>query len=115
MRSVRSSALRRVSPRPGTLSSPDAVIRLPDTIRQRAVMRGGPVEKGRGFVLHSTEWSGQDTVDVGGRTAVVPQVTGMAYRTGELLTLDPATGKPTSAEARKLWSVAYEPGWEIKA
>lgn len=39
----------------------------------------------------------------------------MAYRTGELLTLDPATGKPTSAEARKLWSVAYEPGWEIKA
>ena len=37
------------------LGDPDAVIRLPDTIRQRAVMRGGPVEKGRGFVLHSGE------------------------------------------------------------
>lgn len=38
----------------------------------------------------------------------------MAYRTKSTLTVDPATGKPTSAEAMKLWSVAYEPGWEIK-
>jgi len=28
---------------------------------------GGPVEPGRGFVLHSGDWGGQDTIDVGGR------------------------------------------------
>lgn len=31
---------------------------------------GGPVEPGRGFVLHSRDWSGQDTVDVAGRWAL---------------------------------------------
>ncbi|MCD2323878.1 YqgE/AlgH family protein [Sphingomonas sp. IC-56] len=35
-----------------------------------AVHLGGPVEPRRGFVLHSTDWSGQDTVDVGGRWAL---------------------------------------------
>lgn len=38
----------------------------------------------------------------------------MAYRTGAALTIDPASGRPSSAEAMKLWSVAYQPGWEIK-
>lgn len=28
---------------------------------------GGPVEPGRGFVLHSRDWGGQDTIDVAGR------------------------------------------------
>ncbi len=28
---------------------------------------GGPVEPGRGFVLHSQDWGGQDTIDVAGR------------------------------------------------
>lgn len=28
---------------------------------------GGPVEPGRGFVLHSLDWDGQDTVDVDGQ------------------------------------------------
>ena len=31
------------------------------------VHRGGPVEPQRGFVLHSGDWGGQDTVDVAGR------------------------------------------------
>lgn len=31
---------------------------------------GGPVEMRRGFVIHSTDWSGQDTVDVAGRWAL---------------------------------------------
>ncbi|MBB4153507.1 putative transcriptional regulator [Sphingomonas jinjuensis] len=31
---------------------------------------GGPVETRRGFVVHSNDWSGQDTVDVGGRWAL---------------------------------------------
>ena len=39
----------------------------------------------------------------------------MAYRTDSVLTVDTTTGKPSSAEAMKLWSVAYQPGWEVKA
>lgn len=35
-----------------------------------AVNFGGPVEPGRGFVLHSRDWQGQDTVDVAGRWAL---------------------------------------------
>jgi len=32
----------------------------------RPVHHGGPVEPGRGFVLHSTDWGGQDTLHVNG-------------------------------------------------
>jgi putative transcriptional regulator len=32
-----------------------------------AVHFGGPVEPRRGFVIHSPDWGGQDTIDVGGR------------------------------------------------
>ena len=39
----------------------------------------------------------------------------MAYRTDAMLTVDPATGRPSSADAMKLWSVEYEPGWELRA
>lgn len=46
------------------LGDPDAVIRLPDSIRQRAVMRGGPVEKGRGFMLHSSDYQSGNTYPV---------------------------------------------------
>jgi putative transcriptional regulator len=31
---------------------------------------GGPVEPRRGFVIHSNDWGGQDTVDVAGRWAL---------------------------------------------
>jgi putative transcriptional regulator len=31
---------------------------------------GGPVEPRRGFVLHSPDWGGQDTIDVAGRWAL---------------------------------------------
>jgi putative transcriptional regulator len=31
-----------------------------------AVLHGGPVEPGRGFVLHSADWGGQDTLHVNG-------------------------------------------------
>src|SRR5690606_15765701 len=47
------------------LGDPDAVIRLPDSIRQRTVMRGGPVEKGRGFVLHSPDYRSGNTYPLG--------------------------------------------------
>ena len=40
-------------------AAPDAPVHL-----------GGPVEPRRGFVLHSSDWGGQDTVDVAGRWAL---------------------------------------------
>lgn len=39
----------------------------------------------------------------------------IAYRTGSALSLDTATGKPRDAAAMKLWSVEYQPGWELTA
>jgi putative transcriptional regulator len=35
------------------------------------VMQGGPVEPGRGFVLHSTEYDGQSTISVSGQTGMI--------------------------------------------
>ena len=35
-----------------------------------AVHFGGPVEPRRGFVVHSKDWGGQDTIDVAGRWAL---------------------------------------------
>ncbi|KKC33137.1 YqgE/AlgH family protein [Devosia psychrophila] len=64
------------------LGDPDAVIRLPDSIRQRVVMRGGPVEKGRGFVLHSPDYTSGNTYPVTGGiclTATVDILKAMAF------------------------------------
>ena len=33
-----------------------------------AVHHGGPVEPGRGFILHSSDWGGEDTLHVNGET-----------------------------------------------
>jgi putative transcriptional regulator len=41
-----------------------------------AVHHGGPVEPGRGFVLHSTDWGGQDTIHVNGDAGEVFAMTG---------------------------------------
>lgn len=38
------------------LGAHDEIIRLPGPVRHRKVLRGGPVEKGRGFVLHSSDY-----------------------------------------------------------
>ena len=38
------------------LGDPDEVIRLPQQVRDRHVLRGGPVEVSRGFVLHSPDY-----------------------------------------------------------
>ncbi|EZP56957.1 YqgE/AlgH family protein [Sphingomonas sp. RIT328] len=35
---------------------------------------GGPVDPRRGFVVHSGEWSGQDTIDVAGRWSMTSTV-----------------------------------------
>ncbi len=49
--------LRQFEIEPG--DAPDAPVHL-----------GGPVEPRRGFVLHSTDWGGQDTIDVAGKWAL---------------------------------------------
>ena len=41
-----------------------------------AVHHGGPVEPGRGFVLHSTDWGGQDTLQVNGDKGKLFAMTG---------------------------------------
>ena len=41
-----------------------------------AVHHGGPVEPGRGFVLHSTDWGGQDSLDVAGPNGTIFAMTG---------------------------------------
>ena len=41
-----------------------------------AVHHGGPVEPGRGFVLHSTDWGGQDTLHVVGEKRELFAMTG---------------------------------------
>lgn len=49
--------LRQIGIDPG--AAPDAPIH-----------RGGPVEPGRGFVVHGLDWGGADTVEVAGRFAL---------------------------------------------
>lgn len=39
----------------------------PGASENAAVHVGGPVEPRRGFVIHSNDWGGQDTLDVAGR------------------------------------------------
>jgi putative transcriptional regulator len=38
------------------LGEKDEMIRLPSTVREREVLRGGPVQRGRGFVLHTPDY-----------------------------------------------------------
>lgn len=45
------------------LSQTDAIM-LPDQTRQFPVLCGGPVEAGRGFVLHSEDYSGDSSIPV---------------------------------------------------
>lgn len=42
------------------LGDKDEIIRLPEAVRERRVMRGGPVQRSRGFVLHSPDYFRQD-------------------------------------------------------
>jgi len=48
----------------------------PGEAPDRAVLHGGPVEPGRGFVLHSTDWGGQDTLQVNGEKGALFAMTG---------------------------------------
>lgn len=48
----------------------------PGEAPDRAVHHGGPVEPGRGFVLHSLDWGGQDTLQVNGPAGQLYAMTG---------------------------------------
>ena len=48
----------------------------PGEAPDRPVHHGGPVEPGRGFVLHSTDWGGQDTLHVVGAAGELCAMTG---------------------------------------
>jgi len=48
----------------------------PGQAPDRAVHHGGPVEPGRGFVLHSTDWGGQDSLQVNGPKGELFSMTG---------------------------------------
>ena len=48
----------------------------PGSAPDHAVHHGGPVEPGRGFVLHSTDWGGQDTLHVAGVDGEIFAMTG---------------------------------------
>ena len=48
----------------------------PGEAPDRAVHHGGPVEPGRGFVLHSSDWGGQDTLHVNGGEGELFAMTG---------------------------------------
>ncbi|MBC7903619.1 MAG: Gfo/Idh/MocA family oxidoreductase [Gemmatimonadaceae bacterium] len=45
---------------------------------------------------------------------LLPQLGNIALRTGKTLKTDPLTGRIDDKEAMKLWSRAYEKGWEMK-
>lgn len=48
----------------------------PGTAPDCPVHHGGPVEPGRGFVLHSDDWGGQDTIQVAGPDGPLYAMTG---------------------------------------
>ncbi|HQS68739.1 MAG TPA: gfo/Idh/MocA family oxidoreductase, partial [Novosphingobium sp.] len=52
-------------------------------------------------------------VDEGNISTNLCHLGNMAYRTGETLLVDSATGRPHNAAAMKYWAVDYEPGWSI--
>lgn len=64
------------------VGDPDMIARLPDTIRERPVLRGGPVERARGFVLHTADYSSPNTYPSAngvGVTATLDILTAIAF------------------------------------
>ena len=48
----------------------------------------------------------------GHKSTLLCHLANIAYRTGETLNCDPATGEPDNESAAAHWSRSYEPGWE---
>lgn len=60
----------RLAPRLGFHALLEQFDIAPGEAPDAPVHLGGPVEPQRGFVLHSLDWGGQDTIDVDGRFAL---------------------------------------------
>ncbi len=88
------------------LGDPDAVIRLPDRIRHRSVLRGGPVEKSCGFVLHTADYHSGNTYKVTeeiGLTATLDVLKAMAFGPApkaSLFALGVVAGVPASSNGK---------------
>ena len=52
------------------------------------------------------------TIAEGHKSTLLCHLANIAYRTGETLDCDPATGKPDNTSPAAHWSRSYEPGWE---
>lgn len=50
----------------------EEAIRLPENARDVSVCMGGPVERGRGFVLHTGDYSSESTVAISNRVSLTP-------------------------------------------
>ncbi len=68
------------------LGPPEELIRVPERIRDRAVLMGGPVETGRGFVLHSRDYfrdgNSYEVNDEVGLTATLDVLRAIAFGDG---------------------------------
>ena len=68
------------------LGPPEELIRVPERVRDRAVLMGGPVETGRGFVLHSRDYFRADNSyevnDEVGLTATLDVLRAIAFGPG---------------------------------
>ncbi|WP_010545064.1 Gfo/Idh/MocA family protein [Sphingomonas elodea] len=65
-------------------------------------------------VIRGTEPALHSPIAEGHISTTLCHLGNIAYRTGGAITVDPATGKPREAAALKLWTVDYEPGWEVR-
>lgn len=65
-------------------------------------------------VIRGTEQALHSPIAEGHVSTTLCHLGNMAYRTGGAITVDPKTGMPREPAARDLWSVAYEPGWEVR-
>jgi len=66
--------LGRVIPRLGFHDLLEQLDIEPGVAPNAPIHLGGPVEPQRGFVLHSRDWGGQESVDVAGRWTMSPTV-----------------------------------------
>ncbi len=94
------------------IAGQDAGIEVPSSVKDRAVLRGGPVQRGRGFVLHSPDYFREENSLRGQRRHLPhsdighPQVDGLpryAERCGVCPRLLRLGGGPARERNRAQW------------
>lgn len=66
--------LGRIVPRLGFHDLLEQMDVEPGVAPNAPIHLGGPVEPTRGFIIHSRDWGGQETIDVAGRWAMSPTI-----------------------------------------